>query len=340
VTSTAKQFEIEEATKSGLKVEVDHTLTAPLPDVLASASSSGFAAFDDALASSAPGTNGLSRPPASRAAATMNVPMRGVTNGSGSFEHPVGRRAAMDSTAVIHEARRRRLLVIVASAAFAAVMGVVLLLTLGDNGTAAGTQGSATERSAPVVADAGSAAIEHGSAAPAVVPFVDAAVEEPTARAVDPATDVPVVNPVRTGACVVDIGGTAGVEIVDGDLVVGRTPTKLPLPCGVETKLTFRKTNFVPQRRTVTAAATGSRLRIALARPTLAVKVSSSPPGATVTVRGKSMGVTPTVVKLPAFTTTTLVISRPGFVAETHRLSPKQNNQTLHTSLKKKSQRF
>ena len=32
-TSTAKQFEIEEATKSGLKVEIDATLTAPLIDV-------------------------------------------------------------------------------------------------------------------------------------------------------------------------------------------------------------------------------------------------------------------------------------------------------------------
>jgi len=126
-----------------------------------------------------------------------------------------------------------------------------------------------------------------------------------------------------------------GAEVVIGKQVVGTTPAALTLPCGDEVKLVVRKTRFVSQSRSVTPKAEGSKLRVSLAKVTFSVKVSSTPPGASITVGSKPMGFTPTTVKLPAFEATTLKIVKDGFTADTQKITPKQNNQTVHATLKK-----
>ena len=68
----------------------------------------------------------------------------------------------------------------------------------------------------------------------------------------------------------------------------------------------------------------------------LSVKVTSSPPGATITIAGKSAGVTPAMIKLPAGEAAALTITKQGFTSDTPKITPKQNNQSIHVNLKKK----
>jgi hypothetical protein len=76
-------------------------------------------------------------------------------------------------------------------------------------------------------------------------------------------------------------------------------------------------------------------VRVTLARLTFLVKVSSTPPGATVTVNGKSLGITPTTVKVPAFESSTLAITKDGYAPETEKVTPKASGVAVHTVLKK-----
>jgi hypothetical protein len=163
--------------------------------------------------------------------------------------------------------------------------------------------------------------------------------EAPSARAVAPTAPTPSDdNPaLASTTCVVDVSSTpSGAEIVLDGNVVGTTPTALTLPCGVDAKLTFKKSRYLAQTRTVTPNPQGTRpVKVGLARATYSVKVSSSPVGATITLDGKVIGVTPTTVKLPAFETSTLKISKPGYAVDTRKVTPKANNLSVHATLKK-----
>ena len=153
----------------------------------------------------------------------------------------------------------------------------------------------------------------------AIAPPVDAAV------AVETATDCKVV--------VSSVPG--GAEVVIGKEVVGTTPASLTLPCGVEAKLVVRKARFTSQARLVTPKTDGKPIKVMLAKMTFSVKVSSTPPGASITVGTKSMGFTPGMVKLPAFELSSLKIAKDGFAPDVQKITPKQNNQSVHSTLKK-----
>ena len=83
----------------------------------------------------------------------------------------------------------------------------------------------------------------------------------------------------------------------------------------------------------------GKPIKVSLAKVTFSVKVSSTPPGASITVGTKSMGFTPTILKLPAFELSTLKIAKDGFGPEIQKMTPKQNSQTVHATLKKLSKK-
>jgi hypothetical protein len=91
----------------------------------------------------------------------------------------------------------------------------------------------------------------------------------------------------------------------------------------------------VPATHTITPTPEGAGVQFVLVRQTFLVKVSSTPPGATVTLGGKSLGVTPTMVKVPAFESSTLSIARDGYDTETETVSPRGNGTAVHTVLKK-----
>jgi hypothetical protein len=146
------------------------------------------------------------------------------------------------------------------------------------------------------------------------------------------------VAPPPPPTCYVDLSTTptAAEVAIDNDHIVGTTPVKLELPCGAETKLYIRKRGYIGAIKPVTPAPDAPAVKVSMSHAIYSVKVSSSPAGATITVGGKSMGVTPTTVKLPAFETATLIMTKDGFSTEAQTLTPKTNNQTVHVTMKKK----
>lgn len=127
-----------------------------------------------------------------------------------------------------------------------------------------------------------------------------------------------------------------GAEIVLGKDVLGTTPATLKLPCGVEARLTVRKQRFVSVQRLVTPKSEGQKpVRIALAKVMFTVKVSSSPAGANIFLGSKSLGITPAAIKLPAFELSTLKISKDGYVPDLQKITPKTNNLSISSALKK-----
>jgi len=97
----------------------------------------------------------------------------------------------------------------------------------------------------------------------------------------------------------------------------------------------IRKARLLSTTRTVTPTPEGAKLRVALVHPTFQVRVSSNPPGATITLNGKSLGVTPTTVKVPAFEASTLTLTKEGYVPEAEQVAPKSNGVSVNAALRK-----
>jgi len=245
-------------------------------------------------------------------------------SGSGAF--PVG-----DSTSLVEARRRRRLLVILISAGVAVAAGIVLLIMF-----AGGSKKASDEPVAPPP-DAATSTIDATKAEVVVLP-PDAVVNPAPPR--DASI---VVEP--TPICAVDVTTVpAGAEVlIQGSKnVLGTTPARLELPCNVEAKLLVRKQRFANVVRPVTPTneiTEITKVRVILQRLMFSVKVSSSPAGAAISINGKQVAVTPTTMRLPAFELSTVTFSKEGYAMESSKVTPKQNNQTVHAQLKKKPKR-
>jgi len=348
-TSTEKQFDIEEETKSGLKIEIDSSLPVerPTTGVDFSLASTQFAAPVAPPLTPVPGTLAPVVMPLASMAPMARVP----SHGSGSFPdfQTASRNSAPadlfqgaafgnDSTSIIERNRKRRIIIIAASAGAAIVLGVVLLIVFGlSNDTKQPDTSAAVKQPVVTPADAAEAVGSNPTTDMAVKDpvVVDAAVEP--AEPADAASAAIAPDPTPPTECIVEVTSSpSGAEILRDKQPIGTTPTKLTMPCGVETKLVLRKARFASSSRTVTPTAKGVKVRVSLSKPMLSVKVTSSPAGATITLGSKSLGVTPAMVKLPANESSTLVISKPGFAADSQKVTPKQNNQAVHATLKKK----
>ena len=231
-------------------------------------------------------------------------------------------------------ARRRRVIIVVASAIVAVVIGVVVLavLTSKHDDRPAGTNGEPR--------DPAPAAPSHPApAVPVHAPAGAALPASPADPVAGPAAIAAATTPVTAASatCYADVSSQpAGAEIVLGTgNVVGTTPQKLTLPCGARVALTIRKGRLVPASRAVMPTAEGAAVRVALTKPMVQVKVSSLPMGATITLNGKSLGVTPTTIRLAAFEPSTLTIAKDGYAADTQKVTPKASGVSLHATLKK-----
>jgi hypothetical protein len=238
-----------------------------------------------------------------------------VANVAGTGSFPIG-----DSTSLVEATRRRRMIVIAISAGVAVVIGIVLVIAL-----AGGSKKDEPVVTAPADAGAGSSdrvvaapTPDAGEVAPPLTP--DAAVEVAAECRVD----------------IVTVPPGAEVSMQGGKEVLGTTPAKLVLPCGTEARLLVRKLRFGSVVRQVMPTEAGAKVRLVLQKMMFSVKVSSRPAGASIAVNGKSVAVTPTTMKLPAFEMSTVRFTKPGFSTETLKITPKQNNQTVHAQLKRK----
>lgn len=369
--STPKKPEPEDPGASGPKVQIDPTLIEPLQPMPNLDEPSVAAAAAYVAPPTAPGAMPTSLPVAAAAVSMPQMPMQPpmphlfaplgmsqVPLATGQeLAYPVHAPVSMnDATSVLAGRRRKRTIIIAASAA-AAVIAIVLVIVLAGGGSkktpaaAAGTgsagakqdgsgdRASATKPTEPVTPTDNTTTDTTPDTTTDTTPPDDIVVVTPDAGA-EPtnAVDVPDPAPAAT-SCEVSITSTpSGADVVLAGDVIGTTPATVELPCGQPAKLVLRKSGrFLNVSRTVTPTTKGTRIKVALARPTLMVKVSSQPAGAKITAGGKTIGVTPTTVKLTAFETATLTITKDGFAAETRKVTPKQNNQSVHAVLKRKT---
>ncbi len=245
-------------------------------------------------------------------------------------------------------ARRKRTILIGAGALAALAGGFVLVLLLVGGKTkkappsttkaGSGSAHAVVERGSDDVTPTGSGTAEpavgsgsvveepagSGSAVAAIVVPVDSGVEEKPAV-------------VEGGPCNVSIASVPnGAEVYQADKKIGTTPFSLEMPCGIDAKVTLRKAKFINTARSFTPAdGKANKVVVKLAKTTFTLKVTSSPAGATINIGGRSVGVTPTTIRLPAYEASAIVVSKPGYAADSKTVTPKSNNISHHVVLKK-----
>ncbi len=265
---------------------------------------------------------------------------------------------------------RRRAIIVIVSALVAVVIGIVLLLLFGGKHAAGTPPGTAVDKapsmpvepkptepttSPPAPTNAGPSATaapppnpapDRPANAPLNLPDPAPATPKPSTASPAPAAGnataagsnavASAVSP-EASTCFAEVSSApAGAEIViDQTNVIGTTPQKVTLPCGNPVELVIRKGHFVPSVQTITPTTDGMKIKVVLIKPTFQVKVSSTPAGATITMNGKSLGVTPTMIKIPAFEASALIITKDGYATETENVTPKSNGVAVHSTLKK-----
>jgi hypothetical protein len=254
--------------------------------------------------------------------------------------------------AAANAGRNRKLLIIGAAVlALAAGFALVLLLAGDKKGSSAGAappRGSAEVP--PKQPDVGSAEVAPASVVPAVPAETGSAGSAETGRGSD--TTAAVVEPAGSGAaaeppppddgmCTVSVASVpTGADIIVARQKRGTTPADIEVACGKTVTVAVRKAKFDTADREITPrAGKPTKLTLKLPRPSVMVKVTSSPMGATITVGGKSMGVTPAKIRLPAGEAASVVLSKPGYTSDMTKLVPKGNSPSLHATLKKSSRK-
>jgi hypothetical protein len=269
----------------------------------------------------APGTPMM--PPTPDPASIMGFPnpSRMVTDGGTGFfinDSAQVPRYPSEATVALDPAGKRQRNLILGIAGAVILLGIVIVVLAlhgrGDGSSKVATpprdgsndRGSATAR--VVVPPAGSDAV------------ADAHAQAPTTCTIDLQTTPP--------------GADVALDSDKGN-VLGTTPGTFTLPCDAETKLLIKRSHYVSLVKSVTATASPQQLTVKLSRIVFAVKVTSAPPGATITVGGKTVGVTPTTIKVPGFDPVAVTVTKDGYATDTQKLAVKQNNYAHHVVLKK-----
>jgi len=309
------------------KVQIDPTLIEPLrpmpldPRFSADASRPPGPPGANATPYGLPPSHGNEAPAYAMDPGYQMIPVENVSLPGGSF----GDLRHGSETALRIPPSRRRAIIVITSAAVAVAIGIVLVAVLtrqADPDALRDTPKRAPSRVAP-------------PAAPMTKP---ANPEQPSAagQAATPGEPATATGAAAgTGPCFANVSSTpTGAEIViDQTKVIGTTPQTVSLPCGAEVELLVRKARLLPVTRTVTPTPTGVKVRVALTKQVVQIKVSSNPEGATITLNGKSLGVTPTTIKVPAFESSTLIITKTGYETEAEKVSPKSTGAAVRIQL-------
>jgi hypothetical protein len=263
-----------------------------------------------------------------------------IANPSGGLYDPVGSMQFPHERTYAFEAlRRKRLLVIGVFVAVAIAATLAIVLLVGGHKSTGASDGSAVAApNAPNGSGNGTAADPVGSGRPSTAAVVAAPSDSAPSTAPEQApVAVPVDAPVTSTTCSVDLTTTPpGAQVAREDgTPLGTTPGTFDVPCGSEMKLVVRKQAYYTSTKAVTATEAHTAVAIPLAKAVFSLKVTSMPPGATITVSGKMMGITPTTIKLPAFQPTNITLSKDGFTPDTQKLTIKQNNMAHFVSLKR-----
>jgi hypothetical protein len=229
----------------------------------------------------------------------------------------------MESTSLLAVPRSHRGLIIAIGAI--AVLGAAVAIAVLGFGVGRGGGKTQTSHEAVTVGSA-------GSAAPAVA----------GSNAIVTGSNAPVIEtpavPADAGLilCNLDVETTpVGAEIWLDDKQLGTAPATVQLPCGIEAKLQLKKAKLAVVRTVTPGTDTSVQVKLlAPAVPTVSMRVTSNPPGATITMSGRVLGITPTTIHLPA-AGASLTLSKDGYTPSTEHVAPKPNG-THFVTLKRK----
>lgn len=241
--------------------------------------------------------------------------------------------------------QRWRWLLIAGSAVLAIIVAfVVARLARGsDRALPAGVR---TPASAPARADAARTA--PASAGSAAAPTTHAAASgsggEPEGTAADgeAATDedgAPAAgggSVVGSGPCRFIVATTpAGAVVRMDEQPMGPSPITIQGSCDKH-KVDVAHVRYQSVTRWVTLSADKSQeLDISLPRPIHAVSVTSSPPGAELSIDGRRAGTTPTVIQVAGFAIVNLTFTKPGFQTVTRKVYSKVAQDRVSVKLAK-----
>jgi hypothetical protein len=247
-----------------------------------------------------------------------------ITDGNTSFFHESGETphyAADPTDSIAVKRRRRTMMLVIAAAGLAVIATVVVILSTGGTRTKTAEHHHAATGS-------GSAALVATGSGSAQISVGSAHVETPSPP-VDAAPPAPQV-------CNVDITTSpTGAELsLEDKTVLGTSPATVPLPCGVETKIYAKKVRYGSTAKTFTASADNTKLALRIAAPMFQIKVTSVPTGATIMIGNRVVGITPTTVKVQAFGSTTITLSKDGYTSDIEKIAPRANNAAHHVILK------
>jgi hypothetical protein len=105
----------------------------------------------------------------------------------------------------------------------------------------------------------------------------------------------------------------SGSEIVVAGEVLGTTPGRIELPCGAH-EVEVRRTRYQSAlRRLRLRPGRLEKMDVRLERPDHKLRITTTPPGAAVTVNGRPAGLTPVVANVRGYQHIRVRIERPGF---------------------------
>ena len=129
---------------------------------------------------------------------------------------------------------------------------------------------------------------------------------------------------VGSGPCRFTVATTpAGSSVRLDDQAMGASPITIDGTCDKH-KIDVSHARYQSVTRWVTLAADRpQQLDISLPRPVHAVTVTSSPPGAELSIDGHRAGTTPTIIQMTGFATVNLTFTKPGFQSVTKKVYSK-----------------
>ena len=163
-------------------------------------------------------------------------------------------------------------------------------------------------------------------------------IDEPPA--VDPSGPAPTVTPGTDtkpdGECRLSVvTRPAGATVSVGGKRLGTTPGEFAMRCG-RARVILRRARYDSEHRIVklTPSKTG-KVIVRLERPKHRLRITSSPPGATVTVGGRRVGRTPVSASVKGFLTTSVRVSRRGYSGWSRRIYARRKSMSVHAKLKR-----
>jgi len=208
------------------------------------------------------------------------------------------------------------------------VIGLGLGWVLWGGRTAHAPLAGETAAAAPAAADVPAAPVARPHAAEPAPP---APKEAAPARPPAPVAAAPAP---ASGECVASINSTPpGVKATVGAVALGPTPVAAAhVPCHGTLVLEHPRYDRFEKQLALTAGKPET-FNLVMTRPQALLTLSSTPPGAAITVNGVAAGKTPATVKLPAFTNASIALALTGHKPWQQKVYVKGKKQALSAAL-------